>query len=218
VDWLTDWLIGFASDRNHPVGMAALFLSAMVEYVFPPFPGDTITLLGAILITGYGWSWWAISTVVVVGSVLGSQIDYWIGLRLRARPRHERHAARWAALDRVVARFERHGPVYLVLNRFVPGIRALFFVAAGLSGMRRRDVLLYGGLSIALWNALIIAVGASLGASLEALQRWARHYNRAAWTILVGAVALYVAARWIQRHRRRRAERRAAAISSTSQE
>jgi membrane protein DedA with SNARE-associated domain len=207
VDWLTDWLIGFASDRNHPLGLAALFLSAMVEYVFPPFPGDTITLLGAVLITSYGWSWWPIFAAVVAGSVLGSQIDYWIGLRLAARPRSERSAGRWATLDGVVARFRRRGPVYLVLNRFVPGIRALFFVAAGLSGMRQRDVLLYGGISVALWNALIIGLGAALGANLDSLERWVRRYSTAAWAILLGGVALYVVLRLVARARRRRRER-----------
>src|SRR5262245_21991498 len=87
VNWLTDWLIGFASDRNCPLGLATLLASAMIEYVVPPVPGDTITLLGAILITGYGWSWWAIFGSVVAGSLLGSLVDYWVGLRLRARPR-----------------------------------------------------------------------------------------------------------------------------------
>jgi membrane protein DedA with SNARE-associated domain len=207
VDWLTDWLIGFASDRNHPLGLAALFCSAMIEYVVPPFPGDTITLLGAVLITRHGWSWWAIFAVTVCGSVLGSFIDYWIGLRLRARPRSERHARRWAALDRVVARFHRHGPVFLVLNRFVPGIRALFFVAAGLDGMRPRDVLLYGGISMALWNGLIIGLGAALGANLDTLEHWVRRYTTASWVILVGAVTFYIAVRLVQRHRRRKAER-----------
>ncbi len=204
MDWLTDWLIGFASDRNHPLGLAALFCSAMVEYVFPPFPGDTITLLGAILITGYGWSWWMIFASVVAGSIAGSMIDYWFGLRLRAHPRSGRHPARWAALDRVVARFHRHGPIFLVLNRFVPGIRALFFVAAGLDGMRPRTVLLYGGLSVALWNGLLIGLGAALGANLETLERWVKHYTKASWAILIGALAIYVAMRLVARYRRRR--------------
>jgi membrane protein DedA with SNARE-associated domain len=202
VDWLTDWLIGFASHRDHPLALAALFCSAMIEYVFPPFPGDTITLLGAILITGYGWSAWAIFAAVVGGSMVGSLVDYWVGLRLRARPRRAKHARRWAAIDRVVARFERHGPVFLVVNRFVPGIRAFFFVAAGLAGMRRRDVLLYGGLSVALWNAVLIALGAALGANLESLQSWVKRYTTWAWAILGGAAVVYGAARLIQRRRR----------------
>jgi membrane protein DedA with SNARE-associated domain len=195
VDWLSDWLIGFASDPNHPVGLAALFVSAMVEYVFPPFPGDTITLLGAVLITGYGWSLWAISAVVLAGSVLGFLADFWLGQRLQARPRRPERAERWSVLDRLVARFERHGALLLLLNRFVPGIRALFFVAAGMAGMRRRDVLLLGSLSVLLWNALLIALGAALGANLDALRGWMTRYTAASWLVLGGAVLLYLGVR-----------------------
>jgi len=209
VDRLTDWLIGFASERNHPLGLAALLLSAMVEYVFPPFPGDTITLLGAILITGYGWSWWAITGSVMAGSLVGAYVDFWLGTRLRRRPRRPEHAARWAAVDRLVARFHRHGPIYLVVNRFLPGIRPLFFLAAGLAGMRPRDVLLYGGLSVALWSALLVALGASLGANLEALERWVKRYSTAVWIVLAGAALVYIGLRAI---RRGRARRRAAAL------
>jgi membrane protein DedA with SNARE-associated domain len=208
VDWLTDWLIGLASDRNHPFGLAALFLSAMIEYVFPPFPGDTITLLGSILITGYGWNGPAIFAAVLAGSLTGAMADYWLGLRLSKRPRREEHARRWAALDRVVARFERHGPAFLILNRFLPGIRALFFVAAGLAGMRRRDVLLYGGISVALWNAVIIAAGALLGANLDTLERWVRRYSVVCWVVLAAAVLGYVVLRLVRRQRRRRGETR----------
>jgi len=200
---LIEWLIGFASEQNHPLGLVALFGSAAVEYVFPPFPGDTITLLGAVLITGYGWSWWAVTGAVVAGSLLGSFADYWLGVRLRSRPRSGKHTKRWAAVDRVVARFERHGPAYLILNRFVPGLRALFFVAAGMAGMRRRDVLLYGGLSVALWSALLIALGAALGANLEALERWMRRYSAVAWAILGGALLAYLIVRLVRRTRRR---------------
>jgi len=203
VDWLTDWLISFASERNHPLGFAVLGGSALVEYVFPPFPGDTITLFGAVLITGYGWSAAGIALAVVLGSVGGSLLDHWIGLKLRARPRPE-DSARRESIDRLIARFERHGPAYLVVNRFLPGIRALFFVAAGMAGMRRRDVILYGAISVALWNALLIGLGAALGANLDALGAWVKRYTALSWAVLGAAAVAYLAWRLVLRRRRRR--------------
>ena len=85
VDWLTDWLIAFVSDENNPAGVAMLGGSAMVEYVFPPFPGDTITLFGAVLITAYGWSFAAVFGAVMLGSMAGAMADYYLGHRLRLR-------------------------------------------------------------------------------------------------------------------------------------
>lgn len=200
---MLDWLIGFASERDHPLGFAALFASALLEYVFPPFPGDTITLFGAVLITAYGWSAAGVFGAVLSGSVGGGMLAYALGRRLRARQRADAPGARRAAIDRVIARFERHGPAYLVVNRFLPGLRAFFFVAAGMAGMRARDVLLYGAISAALWNAVIIGAGAALGANLDTLERWVTRYSAAVWIALGAALVGYLAWRLVRRHRRR---------------
>jgi membrane protein DedA with SNARE-associated domain len=201
MDWLTDWLIGFASERNHPIGFAVLAGSAMLEYVFPPFPGDTITLFGAVLITGYGWSGIGIFAAVLAGSLAGSMFDYWIGLRLRRRPRAEQGPERRRAMDRLVARFERHGPAYLMINRFLPGIRAFFFVAAGMAGMRWRPVLLYGAASVMLWNGLLVFLGAAVGANLDSLEYFVKRYTTVAWIVLGGLLVAYLTWRIVKRRR-----------------
>jgi membrane protein DedA with SNARE-associated domain len=198
MDWLTDWLIGFASDRNHPAGLALLGGSALLEYIFPPIPGDTITLFGAVLISGFGWSWIGIIAVILAGSLAGAALTFLLGRRLRARGHHR------PAVDKLLARFERHGPTYLVVNRFVPGVRALAFLAAGMSHMRTREVFLWGGTSIVLWNGLLIGLGAAVGANLETLERWVREYTTGAWIALGAALVGFVVWRLVVRHRRRR--------------
>jgi membrane protein DedA with SNARE-associated domain len=104
-----------------------------------------------------------------------------------------------------VAKFHRHGAAYLVLNRFLPGIRSLFFVAAGLAEMRPGAVLGYSALSAALWNLGLIGIGSALGANFETLLAWVERYTLAAW-LVIGGVALL----WIGRTvwRRWRSERR----------
>ncbi len=213
MDWLTDWLIAFVSDENNPAGVALLGASAMVEYVFPPFPGDTITLFGAVLITAYSWSFGAVFGAVMLGSVSGAMIDYYFGhrLRLRGLRRKKRHTPeqRRAIIHGLVERFRKHGAVYLVLNRFVPGVRALFFVAAGLAGMKPLPVLLYSAISAAAWNLLLIAVGGLLGANLDELSKWVRHYNIAAGGIII-AIILALLGRSLLLRRRRKSEARSA--------
>ena len=196
MDWLTDWLIGFASDRDHPAGLALLAGAACFEYVFPPIPGDTITLLGAALISGFGWSWGWVVPVLLLGSLAGAAANFLIGRRLRLRGQSR------PSVERLMARFERHGPAYLVINRFLPGVRAVAFVAAGMSAMRARDVFLYGGLSVVLWNGLLIGFGAALGANLDALQGWLGEYTTGAWILLGSVAVLFIAWRLVRRRRR----------------
>ncbi|HEU5059988.1 MAG TPA: DedA family protein [Kofleriaceae bacterium] len=201
MDWLTDWLIGFASDRDHPAGLALLAGAACFEFLFPPIPGDTITLLGAALISAFGWSWVLVVPAVLLGSLAGAACNFLIGRRLRARGKTR------ASVEGLMTRFERHGAAYLIINRFLPGVRAVAFIAAGMSNMRAPAVFLYGGLSIALWNGLLIALGATLGANLEVLQGWLDDYTIGAW-ILLGSVAVLI----IGLHRVRRWRRRARSL------
>ena len=200
MDWLTDWLIGFASNRNHPAGFALLGGSALLEFIFPPIPGDTITLFGAVLISRFGWSAVAIVATILAGSLAGAMTNFAIGRRLRG-PGQKR-----PAIERMMARFERHGPAYLLINRFLPGVRAVAFVAAGMSGMRARDVLLYGGISVVVWNTLLILIGAALGANWETLESWLGDYTTGAWIALGAGLALFIGWRLVRRWRRRRLE------------
>ena len=182
-----------------------------MEYVFPPFPGDTITLFGAVLITAYKWSFWGVFGAVMAGSVAGSMVAFYFGTWLEARRAARRTARqkrgerereeRRAVIDGLVGKFRRHGAVYLMINRFLPGIRALFFVAAGMAKMRPIAVLLYSALSAALWNLAIIALGSALGANFETLLGWVRRYTLAVWLILAGLVLVLVARAAIKRRR-----------------
>ena len=98
----------------------------------------------------------------------------------------------------MLERFERHGVVYVAINRFLPGIRALFFVAAGMSGLPLKKVLLWGAVSAAAWNGLIIAVGFAVGKNWERLLEILKSYTLVAWTG-VGGVVLGLVARWFAR-------------------
>ena len=206
MDAVADWLIAFVSDQDNPIGLAVLASSALIEYVFPPFPGDTITLFGAVLITAYGWSFVAVFGAVMTGSVGGSMLAYLLGHRWQTRrTRRSRGTApapnQRRTLDQLVAKFERHGAAYLVVNRFLPGVRALFFVAAGMARMRPRAVLFYSALSAALWNLGIIALGGVLGLNFETLKSWMTRYAIVSWTV-VGAVVVFLIVRSIVRKRR----------------
>jgi len=53
-----------------------LFISAIIENVFPPIPGDTVTVLGAYLITTSKLNFWGVYISTSAGSVVGFTIMY----------------------------------------------------------------------------------------------------------------------------------------------
>ena len=170
------------------VAWVCLGIASLIEYLFPPFPGDTVVLAGAVLVGVFGWPALPVLGAVTAGAILGSAIDFQLGLWLVSSGRVESLGDRKrAAVERIAQRFRDRGAVYLALNRFVPGVRALFFVAAGLAGLRWGPVLLWSAVSALAWNALLVGAGVALGANLDTLEVWFGRYN-----LLVGAVVLAV--------------------------
>ncbi len=186
--------------RTGDLAPVLLFFATLVEYVFPPFPGDLLVVLGAWYAVRGALSWPATFASVTAGAVAGAWIDYRIGAALgrrldrRAAVRSPLTAARLARFE---ASYRRWGALLLLLNRFFPGIRAFLFLAAGASGIPLRKVLLYGGLSAAIWNALLLVAGGLLAHNAQELVLLFERYTRTAWALLaVTAVVLLAAVAW----------------------
>lgn len=171
---------------------AVLLAGALIEYVVPPFPGDTVVVAGAALVGAFGWPVLPVAAAVTLGAVLGAWFDLEVGRWLVRSGRIERLSPRLRdATDRVVEQLERRGAVYLAVNRFVPGIRFAFFVAAGVAGLRTGPVLLWATLSASAWNALLIGLGLALGSQVERLAEWVERYTLVAGGLV--AIVIVVA-------------------------
>ena len=198
-------ILAFVEHQAAWLGLLVLGLSAAIEYVFPPFPGDTITLLGAALAARGHFSVWGALAVLTAGSAAGAAADFGLGVlvrkgRARRREEGKKAGAVGAQLDKIVARFQKHGEAYIAVNRFLPGVRALFFYAAALAGMRFWRVMLFAVLSALAWNLLILGAGILLGLNFDRLLELFKTYSLVVYVTL-GVVVAVLAGRWWWRRR-----------------
>ncbi|MEM7605543.1 MAG: DedA family protein [Myxococcota bacterium] len=184
---------------------ALLALSASIEYLVPPFPGDTISLAGAVLATTSGFSVPAVWFALIAGSTAGGVIAWGFGRMLRANetrwPKGLRTDEAKERLDAVDALFARRGTIVLIANRFVPVFRSFFFVGAGLSNVRATAVVGYGALSAAAWNGIILTVAILLKENVTEMESYVVTYQR----VFLGlGVAVLLAFGWFRWRRRAR--------------
>jgi membrane-associated protein len=199
--------LGEALAETGPAAPAILFLGSLVEYVFPPFPGDTLIVLGAWYAVNGKISWPVAFVAVTAGAVVGAWIDYRIGVSIGAAL--ERGAKRRGPITlehvrKVEAGYARWGEWFLLANRFLPGIRAFLFVGAGAARLPVGKVLLWGGISAAAWNALLLLVGAFLVSNLSEFAGWLERYTTVAWVVMAVVAAFLLARFAISAVRRRR--------------
>jgi membrane-associated protein len=202
-----------AITRTGPLAPAILFGASFVEYVFPPFPGDLVVVLGAWYAVQGQISWTATFAATTAGAVAGAWVDWRIGAALGRSLGRRAHrpsvvhrlltAERLAAFE---ASYRRWGALLLVANRFFPGIRAFVFVAAGASGIPLATVLLLGGISAALWNVLLLGAGALIARNADELVGLLDRYTQFASTVLAAAIVVWAAAWLLRRRAARRRE------------
>jgi len=149
-----------------------LGLSAFVENIFPPIPGDTITAFGAFLVGTKRLSFLGVYLSTTLGSLAGFMCLFWIGRFLGRRFFIERDYRFFKARDiiRAEAWFRRWGYLLILLNRFFPGIRSVISIAGGISRLGGLKVTLLALISACTWNLIWILAGYTLGNNWEVVK------------------------------------------------
>lgn len=197
IDEIRSWL----THNEGPWAYVVLGLASLVEYVFPPFPGDAVALFGIFLALTAGYSGPLTFLALNVGATIGGLGAYAFGRAFSdpaRRPAFLRGERATTALATLAERYAEHGGLYLLANRFLPALRAFFFVAAGIARIPVWQVVVYGGLSAVLWNAVLFVLGWLAGASFERLEGWVAYYA-------MGALGVAAVLAGIVYWRRRRA-------------
>jgi len=149
-----------------------LGLSAFVENIFPPIPGDTITAFGAFLVGTKRLDFMGVYLATTVGSLAGFMSLFGIGSLLGRRFFIERDYPFFKARDIIRAEewFNRWGYVLILLNRFFPGIRSAISIAGGISRLRTIRVTVLALVSAGVWNLLWILAGYTLGTQWDVVK------------------------------------------------
>lgn len=179
-----------------------LAVSAFLENVLPPVPGDLVVVLSAYLAGRGVLHWLPVYLSTCLGGTTGFLVMYYLG---RTRGRSFLLARRGTSLVFSPQRLEkaegwlaRHGLWLVLANRFLSGIRSVIALAAGMGGMGWRPVALLGLLSMLMWNGALLYAGMQVGENWEQVTDWLGRYNRVIGGLLAaGAVAVVL--RWWRR-------------------
>lgn len=189
---MIEWIISVMSSGGYPVLGGLMFL----ENLFPPIPSEIVMPLAGFLAAQGRFGLVTTIAVGTVGTVLGAYFWYWIGQRVgerRLRAFTERHG-RWLTLtpedvDRASAWFRRHGAWAVCVGRFIPGIRTLISVPAGVSNMPLVPFLIYSTLGSLVWISGLTLLGYALEAQYQKVSSW---LDPLSWLVLAGFVAWYL--------------------------
>jgi membrane protein DedA with SNARE-associated domain len=165
-----------------------------------PLPEDVALITGGYLAgkgppVGVG-SLWGMIFVGLAGILIGDSIIFRAGATYGEAlldTRLGRHIP-GDKVARIIALFERHGAKFIMVARFLPGVRAVTYFVAGTTGVPYWKFLLFDGLAACLSAPFWVMLGHWAGKHRMLNKAWnvAKEVQFGILTAVLGAITLWV--------------------------
>jgi membrane protein DedA with SNARE-associated domain len=150
-------------------GIAMLFETSILLGLI--VPGDSIVLVAATAVNG-PVEFISLAVAVILGSLAGESIGFWLGHFFGPRIRRSRLGQRVGEKNWVRAEtyLERRGGIAVAISRFLPVFHSLVPLVVGTSAMRYRVFIAWTVPACVIWAVTYISVGAFAAGSYRKLQ------------------------------------------------
>ena len=212
---LVDNIITWYSAHMNYASITALMA---VESSFIPFPSEVV-IPPAAFVAGQPDSFlcttgnYPVDVLLIIlfgtlGAMIGAIINYglsvWLGRLVIYKFADSRlgHLCLLSSekIQRAEAYFREKGNVSTFVGRFIPGIRQLISIPAGLSRMHFGAFLWWTFLGAFIWNCILAILGYVAAGQMDLIKEYS-HELSVAILILLGVVILYYLIRWIIKKR-----------------
>lgn len=179
------------------INYGTITLLMSIESSFIPFPSEIIVPPAAWKAAQGELNIGFVVFFSTLGAMIGALFNYYIALIIGRKLIYKFADTRLANLllinpagiEKAENYFIRHGRISTLIGRFIPAIRQLISLPAGLARMKIRDFLLFTFIGSASWNIILAALGYFLYSQKELLEKY---YKEISWGFIILGV-LFVA-------------------------
>ena len=182
-------------------GYIGVFLLIAIENIFPPIPSEVILVFGGFMTTYTSLNIPIMIVAATLGSLLGAIVLYYIG-KIFNKERLKRIVSgkigkvlrlKSSDIEKADKWFDTKGNKTVFFCRFIPIVRSLISIPAGMSEMPMQKFLLYTISGSLIWNTVLIIVGSIVGDKWETIVGYLDNFSNIILIILViiFVVAMY---------------------------
>ena len=184
-------------------GYFGVFFLIAIENIFPPIPSEVILLFGGFMTTYSKINILGVIIASTLGSLVGALILYYIGKILNKERLKKIVKGKIGKILRLKEKdidkadewFDTKGNKTVFFCRFVPILRSLISIPAGMSEMPMPKFLLYTTVGSAIWNSVLTIAGSIVGDKWKTIVDIFDKYSHITLIILiilfVGAIIYY---------------------------
>lgn len=179
-------------------GYFGIFFLIFIENIFPPIPSEVVLLFGGFMTT---YSKLGVPLMILfstLGSVVGAIVLYYVGKILNKERLKKLVSGKIGKILRLKASdiekadhwFDTKGNKTVFFCRFIPVVRSLISIPAGMSEMAMTKFLLYTTVGSAIWNTVLLVIGNRVGKNWKDILGIMDQYSH---VVLILLIILFVA-------------------------
>lgn len=179
-------------------GYLGILFLIMIENLFPPIPSEVILAFGGFMTTYSNMNVFFVILFSTLGSLIGAVILYFIGFILNKDRITKILSGRIGKIlhlkcsdvEKADAAFLKNGNKTVLFCRFIPIIRSLISIPAGVSKMPFLGFMFYTACGTIIWNTILVVIGRMLGSNWVRLVEFINEYS--SFTLVVLGILLFV--------------------------
>lgn len=184
------------------LGYPGLFLMMALESMVAPVPSEIVMPFAGFLVAEKQFSFVGSVIAASLGTIIGSLIGYAMG-KFGGYPLVVRFG-KYMLLDRehldiTVKWFEKRGDITILISRFIPVVRHLISIPAGVGSMNLVKFSIFTILGGTIWNTILLAAGIKLKENWRIISKYSHEID-----YVVLAVMLVVGTWWVFHQLKRR--------------
>ena len=181
------------------LGAVGVGLLIFLENVLPPIPSEVILPFAGFTAQQGDLNAVAEWLAATLGALAGALMLYGIGALIGEERLRELSRKRWFVFfgekdfDRGDRFFDRHGAAVVFFGRFIPLVRSIVSVPAGIERMPIPRFVLLTFVGSGIWNAVFITAGWVLGENWDSVEKFLAPISYVVLALLLaaGAFLLY---------------------------
>ena len=183
----------FIIQMMNQFGYFGVFFLIALENIFPPIPSEVILLFGGFMTTYTKLNVIGVVIASTLGTLLGAIVLYYIGKILnKERLKKIIHGKigkvlrlKASDIDKADHWFDTKGNKTVFFCRFIPIVRSLISIPAGMSEMPMGKFLIYTTVGTMIWNTVLTVLGNKVGENWEDILLIFENYSHIAAIVLV---------------------------------
>ena len=185
----------FIINMMNKYGYFGILFLITVENIFPPIPSEVILTLGGFMTSQETctMSLFGVIMFSTLGSILGAVILYYVGYILNIDRLIKLCDSRLGKvlclkkedISKSYDKFNEKGNLTVLYSRFVPILRSLISIPAGMNKMKFGLFMIYTSIGSLIWNIVLCSLGKLVGENYMMVANVFSKYSKIIWYVLI---------------------------------